>query len=200
MQGFESLVWVFAFLAAFVFMLLQAFRDIAEKRRREARRRQEGGSDDAPRSADAPPAPSAATPRTPSADEWGRTPSAEDWGRAPPRYSPAPPEPVVLEPVAPVPVVLEIPPRERPAPVRVPLSELPSTIERAADRALERAAERAADRRVDRWATPPARKRPSRRFRHPAEVREGIVALTVLGPCRALAPYGDEEQDPSRLR
>jgi hypothetical protein len=40
------------------------------------------------------------------------------------------------------------------------------------------------------WASPPAQRRPgSTRFRSRQEVRQAIIAMTVLGPCRAMDPY-----------
>lgn len=48
---------------------------------------------------------------------------------------------------------------------------------------------------VRRAAPPPARaRRPS--FRTPREVRQGIIAMTVLGPCRAIEPYEQPEFAP----
>jgi len=48
------------------------------------------------------------------------------------------------------------------------------------------------------YRVPGARAPRQRPFRTAREVRQGIVAMTVLGPCRALDPYEPTQTEPPR--
>ncbi|MEJ7931792.1 hypothetical protein WG922_17605 [Ramlibacter sp. AN1015] len=123
-------------------------------------------------------APEAPEPAPPSGQEvWGRAP-------IPPEAAPREvPREVVVIPSArksPAPLVV-VAPSSAAAPIvaAVPLADQPT-------------------RRAQ--AVPQASRRGRRPFRTPQEVRQGIIAMTVLGPCRALQPYGQEDEERSSGR
>jgi hypothetical protein len=175
MELTELLVWGIAIAAAMVFQIVQ-------KRRQERERAQQPPPSQLPDGLFQPPQQPVPGP----AYTQGERPSALDeqqWGRGTQKPTPAP----ALEEIhwgrgAPVP---EVPAPVAPLPVRgqhlpVPLSALHSTVPVAAQ----------PPRVSQAWH--PTRRTRSAFFRTRADVRKAVIGMTVLGPCRALAPYGQE--------
>ncbi|TFY98587.1 hypothetical protein [Ramlibacter rhizophilus] len=176
MDGIEVIVWIFFILATIVFNLVQQWKRRADRRAEALRERVEDKLDAAREAQETlrERAREAAAQIRHTAAERARTEArarsapapltADGWGRA--HDEPLPEE--LLE-AAPLPLPPATP-QHVPAPT--PLAQ---TIER--------------DRERERRTPPPVRVRHHRPFRTPQEVRKGIIAMTVLGPCRAMDPY-----------
>jgi hypothetical protein len=169
MDSLEVLVWVFFVVAVVVFNLIQQWQ--RQARRRLEEKQAQAGAGATRTGAPAAPAPRAGPGRKPPPP----TPfGAEPWGRAPDRSAL---EEEWLEtrarPLPPeVPAQLPVP-----VPVPVPVRAKPAPAVRV---------------------VPGARVPRQRPFRTAREVRQGIVAMTVLGPCRALDPYDPPQAEPPR--
>lgn len=181
MESLEVLVWVFFVGAVVIFNLVQQWQRKARRRLEEMQAQtqpqtlgQGPGQGHGPAQAGAARtgAP-AAPPAQPEPEPPRRTPfGAEPWGRAPDRV--AHEEDRLEAQARPLPV--EVLPQP-PLPVALPARTTPPPTPRA---------------------VPGARTQRQRPFRTAREVRQGIVAMTVLGPCRALDPYEPSQAETPR--
>jgi len=177
MSVIELLVWGVAIAAAMVFQVMQ-------KRRQDRDRAQNPPPSQLPDGLFQPPQAPEPGPVYVPADGSGGL-DGSHWGRATPAPAHAPP-PALEEthwgrsaPAHDVPrPVASLPPRGQHLPV--PLSALHATVSVAAPSLAAR----------QDWH--PTRRTRSAFFRTRKDVRRAVIGMTVLGPCRALAPYGQE--------
>jgi hypothetical protein len=176
MELIELLVWGIAIAAALAFQVIQKRRQDRERALNPPPSQLPDGLFQPPQGPESGDAYETSDRPGGGLDDtrWGRgtqkstpTPGLEEihWGRS----APAPESPA---PVAP------LPPRGQHLPI--PLSALHSTVPVAAEPARIREA----------WH--PTRRTRVAFFRNRDEVRKAVIGMTVLGPCRALAPYGQE--------
>lgn len=181
MESLEVLVWVFFVGAVVIFNLVQQWQRQARRRLEEMQAQtqapprpqsQPQTQTQGPAAAARTAAP-AALPAQPEAEPPRRTAfGAEPWGRAPDGVAL---EEEWLESQA-RPIPAEVLPQP-PLPVALPARTTPPPTPRV---------------------VPGARAPRQRPFRTAREVRQGIVAMTVLGPCRALDPYEPSQAETPR--
>lgn len=171
----------FTGLAEFLWFLLifgGLFAFTVWRQQRDRRRREERmAAMSAPVEVQPATAPSP-TPAVPGA--WSDT----SWGRGPAVPEPAPDTAWGRGPAAPVPLEVDH--------VEVPVRAEPAALPPRPPPLATRAPRRTPAVRPVVTARPAALQ-----FRSEAGLRQAMIALTVLGPCRALEPYGGEAPQPS---